>query len=66
MKWVDEMNEMVVLEDLIKLSIFVVMVKVFICYLWIFVNELQVGLEYLEIIDDLEYKVDYFKMILSG
>ncbi|MEK1445574.1 glutamate--cysteine ligase [Limosilactobacillus fermentum] len=66
MKRADEMNETVALEDPTKPSTFAATAKAFIRHLRIFVNELQAGPEYLEIIDDLEYKVDHPKTTLSG
>ena len=66
MKRADEMNETVALEDPTKPSTFTTTAKAFIRHLRIFVNELQAGPECLEIIDDLEYKVDHPKTTLSG
>ncbi|MDO4856234.1 MAG: glutamate--cysteine ligase [Limosilactobacillus gorillae] len=66
MKRADTMNETVALEDPVKPSAYAATAKAFIRHLRLFVNELQAGPEYLEIIDDLEYKVDHPKTTLSG
>lgn len=57
MKRADEMNETVALEDPTKPSTFAATAKAFIRHLRIFVNELQAGPEYLEIIDDLNTRL---------